>query len=630
MSNLAKFNSTITNVRTQEYLTQVLGEKKNAFVNNVTALVANNKALQECEPLSIMYAATKATALDLLLDQNVGFAYVIPYKNNKEGITEAQFQIGYRGFIQLAMRSGQFKTINVRDVREGEIVGEDFLSGELQFKKLPDEERENAKVVGYVAYFRLINGFEKMSYWTVQALKNHGLRYSQTYASKNDWVRKNSKWETDFDAMAKKGLALDTLIPTPSGFTTIGELKVGDIIYNALGKETKVIAKSEIKHLPCYKITYQNGDSIVCDNEHRWFANGASIRKSKDEWNVIDSETLFNIKRLGYPVVVPRTKAVEMKEQELPIRPYHLGYWLGNGSSNTSTVSCDAKDAEEIMKQFSDDYNVSLSQYKRNNAVEIHITSKTGKRLDDSSFNWRLRNLGVLGNKHIPQIYLRSSIEQRIDLLRGLCDSDGCIDNVRGRVKFGSVREDIVQDVYSLLCSLGEHPSLRSRMAKGFGKIVEYFEVEWLPFTNPFILKRKADRFKGRIVENINDSIKSIEEVESVPTQCIAVDYGNATDDADFRFSYLVGRGFHVTHNTVLKLLLSKYAPLSVDMQSAIKFDQAIIGENDSVRYVDNNSQANINAEQQQAAAERIKEALNANAVDAEIQAVDEETGELF
>jgi recombination protein RecT len=81
---------------------------------------------------------------------------------------------------------------------------------------------------------------------------------------------------------------------------------------------------------------------------------------------------------------------------------------------------------------------------------------------------------------------------------------------------------------------------------------------------------------------------------------------------------------------TVLKLLLSKYAPLSVDMQSAIKFDQAIIGENDSVRYVDNNSQSNINAEQQQAAAERIKEALNANAVDAEIQAVDEETGELF
>lgn len=204
MSDLAKFNATITNVRTQEYLTQVLGEKKNAFVNNVTALVANNKALQECEPLSIMYAATKATALDLPLDQNLGFAYVIPYKNNKEGKTEAQFQMGYRGLVQLAMRSGQFKTINVRDVREGEIIGEDFLSGELQFKKLPDDEREKAKVVGYVAYFRLINGFEKMSYWTVQELKNHGLRYSQTYASKNDWVRKNSKWETDFDAMAKK------------------------------------------------------------------------------------------------------------------------------------------------------------------------------------------------------------------------------------------------------------------------------------------------------------------------------------------------------------------------------------------------------------------------------------------
>lgn len=286
MSDLARFNSTITNVRTQEYLTQVLGEKKNAFVNNVTALVANNKALQECEPLSIMYAATKATALDLPLDQNLGFAYVIPYKNNRENKTEAQFQLGYRGLVQLAMRSEQFRYINVTDVREGELKRHDRLTGNIEFDWVEDEtKREKLKIIGYVGYFELVNGFKKMSYWTNEQLTNHGLRYSQTFASKNDYIKKNSKWATDFDAMAKK---------------------------------------------------------------------------------------------------------------------------------------------------------------------------------------------------------------------------------------------------------------------------------------------------------------------------------------------------------TVIKLLLSKYAPLSVDMQSAIKYDQAVIGENDSVRYVDNNSQANINAEQQQAAAERIKEALNANAVDAEIQAVDEETGELF
>lgn len=95
MADLKTFNQTITNVKTQEYLAGVLGEKKQAFVNNLTALVSNDKALQACEPTTLMFAALKATALDLPLDNNLGFAYVIPYKNNKEGKTEAQFQCGY-------------------------------------------------------------------------------------------------------------------------------------------------------------------------------------------------------------------------------------------------------------------------------------------------------------------------------------------------------------------------------------------------------------------------------------------------------------------------------------------------------------------------------------------------------
>lgn len=204
MANLAVFNATITNSRIQEYLSQVLGDKKSSFVNNLTALVANNKALQECEPLTTMYAAIKATALDLPLDQNLGFAYVIPYRNNKEGKTEAQFQMGYKGYIQLAMRSGQFRTINVRDVREGEIIDEDFVSGELKFAKLPADKRSSAPIIGFVAYFELTNGFRKMSYWSVEELKAHGLRYSQTYASKKDYIRDSSKWATDFEAMASK------------------------------------------------------------------------------------------------------------------------------------------------------------------------------------------------------------------------------------------------------------------------------------------------------------------------------------------------------------------------------------------------------------------------------------------
>lgn len=202
MSNLQVFNRTITAPQTQEYLLKVLGEKKSSFVNNLTALVANNNKLQECEPLSVMYAGIKATALDLPLDPNLGFAYVIPYKNNREGKTEAQFQIGYKGFVQLAIRSGQFKTINVAEVKEGELLDEDLVTGEIKFKRVAD--RDDLSTVGYVAFFRLANGFEKMFYMTCEQVETHAKKYSQTYSSSKSFIREQSKWTTDFDAMAKK------------------------------------------------------------------------------------------------------------------------------------------------------------------------------------------------------------------------------------------------------------------------------------------------------------------------------------------------------------------------------------------------------------------------------------------
>lgn len=203
-SGLKVFNDTITNQRTQEYLMNVLGEKKSSFVNNLTALVANNVKLQECDPLTLIYAGIKATALDLPLDQNLGFAYVIPYKNNREGKTEAQFQIGYRGFIQLAIRSGQFKTINVSEIKDGELVDENLITGEMIFKRA--ENRDELRTIGYVAYFKLTNGFEKMFYMTTEQIEAHAKRYSQTYSSSKDYIRNSSKWATDFDAMAKKTL----------------------------------------------------------------------------------------------------------------------------------------------------------------------------------------------------------------------------------------------------------------------------------------------------------------------------------------------------------------------------------------------------------------------------------------
>lgn len=202
MSNLKLFNQTITDARTQEYLNQVLAAKKNSFVNNLTALVSNSAKLQRCDPQTLLFAGLKATALDLPLDPNLGFAYVIPYENRNEGKVQAQFQLGYRGFIQLAIRSGQFKTINVTEVKEGELVTFDLLTGETRFEAKPG--REQLPTIGYAAFFRLNNGFEKTLYMTREEVEAHAKKYSQTYGSNKDYIQRTSKWTTDFDAMAKK------------------------------------------------------------------------------------------------------------------------------------------------------------------------------------------------------------------------------------------------------------------------------------------------------------------------------------------------------------------------------------------------------------------------------------------
>ena len=179
-TGLQKFNAMLENTRTQEYLTNVLGEKKQTFVSNMVALVSSNKALSECDPSTIMFSCLKATALGLAIDPSLGLAWVLPYRDNKNNTTVATFQLGAKAYTQLALRTAQYKKINVRDVREGEIVGEDFVSGEMQFKKL-EKDREKAPVVGYVAMFELISGFSKQLYMSNEEIDAHAKRFSQTY-----------------------------------------------------------------------------------------------------------------------------------------------------------------------------------------------------------------------------------------------------------------------------------------------------------------------------------------------------------------------------------------------------------------------------------------------------------------
>lgn len=183
---------------------ELLGKKAPGFISSMLN-VSNLPSLKDADPNSIISSAVVAATLDLPIDQNLGFAYIVPYntKVNNEYVKKAQFQMGYKGYIQLAMRTGQYKTINAIEVYEGEITKVNRLTGEIEFDY--DNEfinREN--VIGYVAYFKLLNGFEKTLYMSKEEMEIHAKKYSQSYSSSKKWVADSSLWSTDFNGMAIK------------------------------------------------------------------------------------------------------------------------------------------------------------------------------------------------------------------------------------------------------------------------------------------------------------------------------------------------------------------------------------------------------------------------------------------
>jgi recombination protein RecT len=182
------FNSQSVKAKFEE----LLGKRSSAFVTSVLQIVNSNQLLQQCDPATVFNAAATAATLDLPINNNLGFAYIVPYNDRKQNKVVAQFQLGYKGFIQLAQRSGQFQRIGTTPIREGQIKSANPLTG-YEFDFTPQEV---GPVIGYAAYFKLINGFEATLYMTLDEVKQHGKKYSKTF---NVGV-----WQTDFDAMASK------------------------------------------------------------------------------------------------------------------------------------------------------------------------------------------------------------------------------------------------------------------------------------------------------------------------------------------------------------------------------------------------------------------------------------------
>ena len=178
---------------TKTRLEEILGKRSSTFATSLIQIVNSTDALKKCEPVSVLNAALVATTLDLPINNQLGLAYIIPYGQS------ATIQLGYRAYIQLAQRSGQFKKINVTEVREGEIIENDRLTGDIKFEWNNTSKRESLPVVGYVAYFELLNGYSHTLYMSKDETNAHAKKYSQTFKKFGSGL-----WKDEFDSMAKK------------------------------------------------------------------------------------------------------------------------------------------------------------------------------------------------------------------------------------------------------------------------------------------------------------------------------------------------------------------------------------------------------------------------------------------
>lgn len=352
-----------------------------------------------------------------------------------------------------------------------------------------------------------------------------------------------------------KALAVDTPIATPRGWTTMGELQVGDIVFDALGERCRVTATSSVMvGNDCYVVRFSDGAEVIADAGHLWFTEtrkpegGAGI-KTTDEirrslWLDYRGSAGWNHR---VPVAGP---LMTWTEAELPIPPYVLGAWLGDGSSHAPVLACSDADigvVEQIRAE-------GVTATRRDFPSEA--TRCPSYLVGRGWLSGALRRLGVLNNKHIPTAYLRASLPERWALLQGLMDTDGTATK-RGQCIFANSRERLADDVVALLRTLGYKPTKITYEAKlnglpmGDTHAVQFWAFKGTPV---FRLRRKADRQKvAPLVRPRSRSrhIVAVEPAASVPVRCIQVDSPTEL--------FLAGEGLVPTHNTSLAAAMALY-----------------------------------------------------------------------
>lgn len=398
-----------------------------------------------------------------------------------------------------------------------------------------------------------------------------------------------------------KALALNTRIPTPNGDKTIADIEVGDLVFARNGKPTRVVSTSEIfKNRECYQLTFEDSDTIIADAEHRWTIQTRDTRRIKNykpqssrvrtKYNKIDEngcivlttkDLIQDFKRerhdkkgFEYKYRVPMAEAIEKPQNENLFSPYVLGLWLGDGDKNDTRLAVGEEDLTSLLQQLKNE-NVEVGSVKKySGKYEVRL----GKREKHHNVvRDKLRELNVLQNKHIPNKYLEASINQRMDLLQGLMDTDGNC-NKKGQCRFVQKREEIIKGFSKLLTSLGiKHNVIKKKAycnGKNCGDIYEItFYVK--QSLSCFRYERKKQRLKTELAPRMKfKSIVDIKRVENQDTKCITVE--------DEEGLFLCGEKNTVTHNS--------------ELSSALALTELIIGGRglDIVCSSNDDSQANI------------------------------------
>jgi phage terminase large subunit-like protein len=373
------------------------------------------------------------------------------------------------------------------------------------------------------------------------------------------WVKFNDEWESEvrrfrflyLEVPKKNGkaLALDTEIPTVDGWKTMADIQVGDYVFDEFGHPTEVLFVSAVHTgRQCFEVKFSTGETIIADAEHLW-----TVRCRKPENKVLTLTTAQMVDECwldcrgseGSNYSVRCCDPVAFPEAELPIDPYVLGAWLGDGESSSARFYSD--DAEVVAE-------IGRTQTITKRPAKFRFVIQSGA--SRPNFQSQLRSSGLLNNKHIPAEYLSASIEQRLSLLQGLMDTDGTVDR-KGECEFSVTSRRLASDAFDLIRSLGLKATFRERPAKLYGRQVGVrFRIQFSPNGMPvFRLSRKASRCRPAIERKIVRSrwrqIRSIKPVESVPVKCIGVASKNQL--------YMASRACIPTHNTPLLSLIGNY-----------------------------------------------------------------------